>query len=762
VPDDVDTRKRLARLLVEVERFADAEQQAKWLMARDGDDLTALRLMAAAQLKQLGADVRVSPADVVKTHLAALEKHPGDVELSVALAELYRERSDALIGLTPREAATAADAIIDKMAAVNADNYRALLARFHYRTRYKLPGAQDDLQAALAAGPDVPDVLLAAIEHNWRNGRLDEALSLSDRVLTAAPTDRRGYLAKGESHLRLGNRKQALDVWQQGLKLVGADDLDFNRAIFRLKLEEGQFVEADETLGTIESSLRRLGPFLTAVTRRRLAEELEVFRAQLLIARGDARTAIPVLKRISAGHTQDSNLELDAAAREQHWTLLAQAQAALLRFDLAAEAAEQAAKASPQSAAAGLLAAAAWQRAGQTDDAIRHYQALLKAEKPSKEAVIGFARLLLRQELGRAEGSRDWEQFEQLMTRAKTLFGQDSALQLIEAEAALGRSDRDGGMALLDALLAQPAIDSRSIVGAALMYEAAGDSTRADRAVEQLAARPQDELQSALLRAEILARRGEFDSARQVLTQVQESVSPGVRSAVTRRLADLDVQCGEPQVARQRLRELSKSHPKDVALLEAVANLAYQAGDLQELLSCENRLREVEGSAGTSWKYFQGLRLVAAARSSSDPLLTQAEQLRTQIEQARSDWPGGRVLSGRIADRRNQTEQAVNDYQEAIRRGDRSLSTVEALVGGLYRLGRFTEAGRYLAQTPQFVALSPVLTDAAIPAYMRSGRTDQAEAIATAAVRSRPNDPTAQVWLGQSLAIANRLPVADG
>ena len=103
----------------------------------------------------------------------------------------------------------------------------------------------------------------------------------------------------------------------------------------------------------------------------------------------------------------------------------------------------------------------------------------------------------------------------------------------------------------------------------------------------------------------------------------------------------------------------------------------------------------------------------------------------------------------------------MSDYQQAIRLGNRSLSTIEWLVSGLYRLGRFTEAGRYLAQMRDFVALSPTLTDAVIPAHFRNGNADQAVEIAKAAVRSRPNDPMAHVWLGQSLTLTDQAPEAD-
>jgi len=760
-PEHVDTRRRLAELLVATERYTDAEQQAKWLLARNENDLTSLRLLAVSQLRQLGTNARLSPADVAKTYLAGLEKHPGDLELSMALAELYREHPEAAPGATPMRAAEAADKIIHEMVAANTEDYKAHLLRYRYRTQNGLSGAEDDLQAAMRLAPDVPDVLLSAIYHASRTGQSQTALGYCEKLLAAAPADRRGYLVQGQTHLRLGDRQRALDAWRTGLKVVGGDDFDFNRAILGVQLEDGQTTEAERTLHTLEDNLRKHGPFLTAITRRRLLEDLEVFRAQLLLAKGDARTAVPLLKRIAAGHTQDANVELDAALREQQWTLLAQAHARLMRPDLAAEAAQEAVKANPKSTAARLFAAAACLRVGQTEAAIQHYTALMVGENPPREAVVALASLYLHRESALPEGARDWRAVEGHIEHAKTLLGQDPALQLIEAQVAFARGNSDAGAAILDTLATSPSADAKSLVSVALLYEALGKASDADRAVERLATVQDDDSQSVLLRAELLTRRREYDQAREILEQIQDQVPLNSRTAVMQRLAAFDLERGRPDLARQRLKELSKSRSNDLSLLDSVANLAYQAGDLNELESCERRLREVEGPGGTLWKYFQGLRLVATATSAADEGLATAEQLQAEIQTSRPTWPAAFLLGGKIADRRGRTEEAATNYEEAIRLGNRSITTIEFLISSLYRLQRFAEAGRYIERIGEFVAYSPLLTDMAIPGYLRSGKFDKAIEIAQIAVRSRPNDPAAHVRLGQALALNGQLSDAE-
>ena len=71
-------------------------------------------------------------------------------------------------------------------------------------------------------------------------------------------------------------------------------------------------------------------------------------------------------------------------------------------------------------------------------------------------------------------------------------------------------------------------------------------------------------------------------------------------------------------------------------------------------------------------------------------------------------------------------DEAIADYQQAIRLGNHNIGLSEELIDLLVEQRRFTEADREFQRVRQAVARSSRLSTVAIPLYVRRGESDEA------------------------------------
>jgi hypothetical protein len=204
-----ELRARLAELLTDLGKFVSAEDEAREILtlkprdpqqakeaARQGSRLVALALYGQWRSGTLAAGR--NPALVGEACGRALELDAGDVEVAGALARIYREQPQLLGKQQQKDVFTrvfrnapqlfherqqaeilaaidrgqpqllgreqqavydaerqrAADGVVDAMVAASRGATKALLARYDYRTRYRMPAAAADLADALKGNPD--------------------------------------------------------------------------------------------------------------------------------------------------------------------------------------------------------------------------------------------------------------------------------------------------------------------------------------------------------------------------------------------------------------------------------------------------------------------------------------------------------------------------------------------------------------------------------------------------------------------------------
>jgi tetratricopeptide (TPR) repeat protein len=759
-PQRHDIRLRLAELLFATRRYDEAAAHADKVLGALPDDLKAARLKAGALREQIGPAQRISIAEVVDSYQAGLSRHRGDIPLSEGLADLLRSKSDVLPARLRDTAVPTADATINRMVEFHKDNPEAYLARYRYATKYAIEDAEDDLIQAYKLDPDGIEVLLTLVVAKTPVDR-EAARSYGTRLLAVAPEDRRTYLTLAGMYVGWNQPEEAIETLKAGLKAISESDIDLNRILLQLYLHLGKVPEARAVLGRIEPAARRIGPYLPAPVRSRLGEDLIVAQAQLQILEGKTLQALPRLKSMASSVTEGTDPAETLAERQRRWRMLAGAYSRLGLFDLAGTAYDELVRLDPASSDYHLQAAAAWRQSGDIERCIKHYETAAMARTTSLAAWVGLieARLDLQFRKNAAE-ARDWRGVEATLKQARNKFGDGPGIVLLEATLAIARNQRRKALEELQKLAANEDLEVAILPRLTTMLQDAGDPQGADEMLDRYRAAAGTTELVAITKSALRRRQGDTAGAIRVLEEAVADVPDPARGLLLRHLITQEIEAGRMHSARQRLRELRKEKSGELWVQEMAADMAILAGDFQDLQTCEEDLQALEGESGSYWRYYRAVRLLEAEKDDLEAV-RKANPLLTAIQAIRPSWPPARLLKGRIAERMGRISEAADNYEIALRSGSRNLTAFQWLVATLYRQNRFADAAAYVRQVGQIATLTGDLSSQAIPMNLRAGRIDDALQVAQAAAELRPADPLAQVWFGQTLALADKTDEAE-
>ncbi|MHB9047235.1 MAG: tetratricopeptide repeat protein [Pirellulales bacterium] len=783
--DETAIRQRQAELYLELGRFPDAATQAVQLLATDPQDPVALRVLATtvyARIRTAGmltlTDIDalykaavppgkkgLSPAEMVAgIFQRAIERNPNDIRLPVLFAAFYR---------VDMESPAAADAVIDRMVQANPKKAEAFLARSYYRAQYNAAAAgggnqDNDLTTALGLAPRNLDVLLAVGARAEQGVRaiadkaqqqplLAEARKRYQQAIEVAPKDSRAYLRLAMVESTDGNAARAVETCRKGLARVGAQDLALNLQLAELLISQGQLDEARKPLDLLDQAMASLGPSVAESgpeqRRERLQAGIDFLRARWLVAKGDYLRATPLLSRVAVAQKGWSQSSREVYQQVQTLLYLGQCHAVQKHWDLAAAAYEQAAALQPDSPMPRLAAAEAWTSAGRPDVAVPQYQKALAMKDAPPAAWVSLARAQLQDQLSLPKADRKFDKFQATLIKAREGAPSSLPLQLLEAEFAASEDRTDEAIRFLEAAEAASPKAEEPVRALVLAHEQWGQPADADKALARFEKLSGNTAQSVILRAELLSRRKQDDQAQKLIRSKLESLPADQRPSLAFYLAQLSLRTGRVQQARTELAQLAKAYPSQMQLAEQLAELALDAGDAADLEKWETQLRQIEGEGGTQWRYYRARRLLALAKNVKDDAFAEATRLQAAIETARPSWPPTHVLKGQLAERQGQTGQAIEAYEKAVYFGEKRLSTFERLVALLYREGRFDDAERQLTRLQETVSRSRDLSSLAIAVSARQNDLNEALRVAREGATRRPNDPMAQVWLGQALLL---------
>ncbi|MGQ0634353.1 MAG: tetratricopeptide repeat protein [Planctomycetaceae bacterium] len=803
--DEATVRLEYAELLHTAGRHAEALRLLDQDRGALIDDVKAARIWAFASRDRVGLTLLESQADdIVSNFEAGLARHPGDIPLSVGLATFLRANYSVFLPALHERALPLADRVMDAMVAAHPDDLQALLARYQYRKANDLPDAQVDLARAVRLAPDDADVLRAsALAAAERGSKTDSATArrIVERLLRAAPDDRRSYLVASTVFTRIRDLPAAVNVLDKGLKSIGADDVELHRTLVRTVVAKRDPAAAESALTDYKKLLDRVSPYLTGANRRQLYDEFDNFWAEFRLLPGDYRRAdeaISILRRLSVTATETRSAEETARANERRRFMLAAAYASADRTRDAAAVLNRLLEEFPRRVDLRLAAAAEFRRAGELNDAIRNYRSATVLNPESADAWLGLAEALMEQQQQRAAAGEEsnWDGVNSALGKARAVLskrgqGQAPVLLTVEAAAALARGDRAASSAKLDEMLAIDELSPGALPRVALLLADCGEQARAKQVVERYRDALEDwELVDGvadLLLADVQRRGGDLEAAAQSLEALESRLkgksqdgkkaksSDTLADGVLQRLIDVKLALGEVKYVRGRLRELRDAgrHEKKIPsarlwIYEMSGDLAILAGDRSDLGQVVNELENVAGETAQKWRsYFRAMDLLEVDQNSGKGAkpnganLPAALRLLGDLEQEHPDWARISLLRGRIAERSGRLADASAEYEQSLRDGVSRLIASQWLISALYKQNRFADAAKFFGRGGLIAAASPAISTLAIPAAIKAGRPEDALRIARLGVELRPKDLFAHIQFGQALALSNRADEAE-
>ncbi len=772
-------RGRLCELLLELQRYRTAESEALQQLKKNPQDAPALRCLALALCGQIRAGKLTglsSEGRSVGQSLAdAVAANPEDTELAVRLAEIYRDFPDLLsvrqrvVAATVRDRDEAADKILDSHVAGHPDSSAAWLARHEYRVRYKLEGAEEDLQKALKLAPDDSNVVFAAAQfrrHQGGTGR-NQAVAHLERLLDQIdPKNEPAILALGEIYLAEGQTDKAISVWKMGLEKIGKGAISLNAQLATVYITQGKVEQAELCLDAFDRGFRSRGLRIPDSVRKSVAQSRNLLRARWLIKKAEVERnnifllkAIPLLQRFtgSGGNPSEHVREILNA-----WLLLAQANVSLNQWDSAASAYEHASKLEPRSAAYRRLAADCWFSAGRPSLAARGYEDALSIEDEA-ESWHSLALARLREQSVLPVEERNWKFFEVPFARVEAMaeagrLAQPWRAGLLKADYLMARAEEefqpDKALAVVEPLLRKteaqapesPELLQRLLVG----YETLGAHEDADRIAAKLEALTDGEHETPLARVQLHMLRKQYAEARRLVEERLNSLSSSEdREKLEALLVRIRMAQGEVAEVRRDLAPANIDGTDDLQQILTMADLALQERDFETAQEWEIKLRNLEGDDGFVWRYLRAMRLVTSASDRADPGLSQAKEDQEAVELARPSWPSTHVLKGMLREKSGDEPGAIAAYEEAIRYGESRTVVFHRLI---YLLRNdAAKAQKYLSMMRDPGAVASGLADLEIYIAARAGKMERALMLARREVKRRPNDAAAHFWLARML-----------
>jgi cellulose synthase operon protein C len=745
LPERADLRARLAELLFEELRFSEARDEARTILTSEPDNAHIRRMLALSEFYLRRGDQHSDWAHVGELLTDAIEANSTDIELAECMAELQRKYLEPAQG-------DDADRTMDQLVEAADHSPPSLLARAMYRQKYNLPGADSDLDTALASAPDDVNVLLAVADRARTRLQLDEAITRYTSLIERAPLDRRGYLGLGEAYVQRGDFEQATATWRTGLQKIGRGDLILGWKLADTLIEQNQPDAADEQLSTFLRAIRKLQTQSTTRQYESIYNAYDYLRAKYWILKSKPLRAIQILSRLAAvsdSYSEDSPLRVSQL--EVQWRL-AGAWGLVGRWEQSATAYEAAAQKRPLEPTLRLAAAKAWMMASQPENGIRHLEVLASRPPVAAEAALLYAQALYVVQMRVPRSQRDWSAFDRAVAQVTDLGSNGWHLLLLQSDAAVANGHPEDAVKRLDQAASNYNSQAQCLAAVALGYEKLGISDKADETLERLAQIATVPTTAILARVEVLCRRKKLASATELLQSEIAKSSPSDRAVLSNRLAQLFIQRGMLAEGRQAFAELVQLDPGNLQLAQQQAELAIESHDRELASRCESQLRELEGEDGTWWRLVRARRLLEVKEQSN---LTEIERLTTELESTRPSWSEVHCLRGLLAERQGNSNEAAEAFRRALASGNRRISDYERLISILFRTQQFDAAGKVLAEIQQQTSDSDLLSSLAVAVSLKQSDADRALGLAKDWARRSPKDPLPQIWLGQAELLAN-------
>jgi tetratricopeptide (TPR) repeat protein len=645
-PDDLALERQCADLALALGRFNDARRHLDALSTHAPKDLQDKR--ASAEITDLlGQCARgLNQYEQAKDKFEkAIEDDPGRVSCYYRLARLQR------IDLRQIDAA---DNTIEMMMAKNPKSSLAYLTRWRYFEEFSPPARESDLKDALKLAPNDPEVLLIAA-----------AASESKQDAASA----RAYLEKG---LNLDPKNLALASNLAGLESRDGH-LDRAEAILR-KADQANpsldlaFVLADTLIAQDKiDGNEQAGKYMTRLRNAGLGDTLVRFlESKILVRQEKWAEAIPQIENARAVLKADPQL----AARLN--VMLAECYSHVGTVDQRMDALRQAGESPGAPEPARIEYAQALARSGKIDQAIAILSPMID-RRP--ELRLDLVRLRIRQTIGQPSDRRNWPEVNRQFRAAKEALPQPVHVQeltLLNADLLTNQGNLDDARSVLSAAQTNDPKNLSYRLALARLMQRQGQGPAALKILDQAEKDqgPSPEIQ--LARLDYWGREGGAAAKAAVakLAQDRGRIPAADKRAFLSRLATVEAQLRELDLARQHGRELANLQPDDIPVRLALFDLALEAGDEDDASKLVQDVRKIEDDKGTFWRYAQATLFIDKARRSASRDLANARALAAEIAEHQPDWWVVPALKAEIAELEGSSDQAIEFYIRAVELGN--------------------------------------------------------------------------------------------
>jgi tetratricopeptide (TPR) repeat protein len=731
--DREEVRRRAAELAISLNRPLDARAHLERLLEIKPEDPELEDLMGRCEVESKHFD---------KARAAFESSLRGDSKRLTTAFELAKLLRSPLNPAPELDKAADADRVLDAVVEASPDSFNARMVRCrYYQTVGNLDAADRDLAYAREKlAPDNVEVLLSSAELAEARRHYDEARKHLERGRTKFPKDSRFSLALARIELRAGSEHRTLAADQLKIALKTApEDIQTQWTYADLFIDAGEMVEAQKVVDRLN-------------TMGTPASALEFLQARLLAAAGKTGEAVAVLERCRAGGTVREGM---AFLNRKMNLLLGSWYERLGNPDQELAAYERVLSEDPSSTQARAGKATALSRLGRVDDALTIYRSLF----PDVPALrLNAVRLMVTRDLRLAQEQRNLGEAERMLRGAPSdvKARPEYRLLLIDLYAVSGRWPE--AVAEAEAACKEFPKESRYWLARAALAERAPkpDRAKAVAIIDEAEKHLGDTAELRLVRG-IRASELPLAEARPILLKLEQGTdaySRVERSRLEAGLATAYFRLGDNKEAERLMALAVIQTPEDLGVRQQFFDIAVMVGDSEAAAKQVDELHRVEGDEGVLWRYEQAAICVQAAHKGDTAALVEARQQLTEVANRRPNWSRRLVLEGEIAEMEGRTDLALEDYQKAIDRGERSQRVVRRAVQFLATRRR-TEEARHLLQKvleqspPGAGDLNRMLVEVSLPDTDSKQRSLE---MVRAAVSPESKEYRDFLWLGQVLA----------
>jgi tetratricopeptide (TPR) repeat protein len=775
-------RRRIIDLAVKIGRYADAREHIKKFVAYSPNDFpekAELEYLTGVCLK------RESKFSEAVEKLKEAEKlDPKKLEVYEQLAFLYRYRL---------EDPNSADDVMKRMVAANRNSLEAHLASATYflanakRDNLKkgaengsLKQATKGVNEAQALAPKDARVLLlsgrllllqaanakADKDSKTQREKLEEARALFKKGIAEHPKNPEMYVALADLEARDGDPDEGLKILKKGLGVVTSKVEVLNQLI-DLLIQKRELVEALEVIDRLRDE-KQADPLVNYQQARLFAAKNEWGKAGDLlnkIRRDDRLLELPALVK---------NLDL---LRGLCFEKLGNPDQALLAY-------QDVVKYDPLFIPGRIRLATAYLNLDRLSEAINEFTRIADFRDAPAATPLALARLLMLQNLRLAPKERNWQAVKDRLAEANRIseLKDEVEVVLLQADALLledaGQVEKARKL-LLDRRAAKPDQVELWIALAVLSGRDQDKKVQekidnALRILDEAAKRPtlQNRPELTMARMRYLAQNPDAAEAKKALAGLEKTVLAAEGEDRKRLLAGLGnayYLAGDRAAAGRFWQLLSKENPANLGirlLLFDLSLVTEKYADCREFLK---EIRALEGQSGSYWRYGEASLLLAKAKPKEGETptaealqsLIPARQYLTEVVKLRPSWFRVPALEGLIDDLNHRPEKAIDDFQEAIRLGDRRPVIIRKLVDLLFARGRMDDVEKAIRKLldQEQALVSAGLGKLATESLLRVNDVERALKIANDSVDSK--DFKDHLWLGRVLYAVGKFKQAE-